>query len=59
MQNSVQKQDRAFTPYYEGLIIGQFLMGKSPEQSDRLVFDNRGQEISEITVTITAESARS
>ncbi len=50
-QNPVQTQERGFTPYYKGLIVGSFLWGKSPEAADRLVFDKPGQEISEITIT--------
>ena len=50
-QNPVQTQEEAFSPYYEGLCIGSFLWGRSPESPDRLVFDKPGQEISEIAVT--------
>jgi hypothetical protein len=50
-QNPVQNQERAFTPYYEGLVVGRFLLGMSPDSTERLVFDKPGQEISEITVT--------
>lgn len=51
-QNPVQKQTGlAFTPYYEGLIVGSFLWGKEPGAADRLVFDKPGQEISSITLT--------
>jgi hypothetical protein len=50
-QNPVQSQDRAFTPYYEGLITGSFLWGKSSVSAERWVFDKPGQEISKITIT--------
>ena len=50
-QNPVQDQERAFTPYFDGLMVGRFLLGKSPEAAERLVFDKTGQEISEITVS--------
>lgn len=51
LQNPVQKQERGFTPYSDGLVIGSFLLGKSPTHGERLVFDKPGQEISEISVT--------
>lgn len=57
-QNPVQKQTGlAFTPYYEGLIVGSFLWGKQPGTTDRLVFDKPGQEISRITYTPYKENA--
>jgi len=48
-QNPVQDQRIAFTPYYEGLIVGRFMWGKPPGAGDRLVFDRPGQKITEIT----------
>lgn len=49
-QNPVQTQSRAFTPYYDGLIVGLLLWGKSPASGERIIFDKPGQEISEIIV---------
>ena len=50
-QNPVQKQGRAFTPYYHGLIVGDFLLGRFVRHPDRVVFDKPGQEISEVAFT--------
>ena len=48
-QNPVQKQlGRAFTPYFDGLVVGTFLMGFFPGEDNRCIFDKPGQEISEI-----------
>lgn len=48
-QNPVQKQPGiAFTPYYQGLIVGSFLWGKIEGQAERLAFVEKGQEISDI-----------
>ncbi len=49
-QNPVQDQERAFTPYFDGLIVGSFLWGKHPDHQERLVFDKPGQEISHIAL---------
>lgn len=56
-QNPVQTQERAFTPYYEGLIVGSFMWGKLEGAANRSSFDKRGQEISEITRTPYRENA--
>lgn len=45
-ENPVQKQERAFTPYYDGLIVGNFLWGRPIGDRDRIVMDKPGQEIS-------------
>lgn len=47
-QNPVQKQEIAFTPYFDGLLVGRFMLGKFIGEQDRAVFDKPGQEISEI-----------
>lgn len=47
-QNPVQRQELAFTPYYDGLIAGSFMWGVKPGTRDRLVFDNPGQELTSI-----------
>jgi hypothetical protein len=49
-QNPVQDQPRAFTPYYEGLIVGRFFWGAMPGDRERLTFDKPGQEISAIEI---------
>ena len=56
-QNPVQKQDRAFTPYYDGLIVGNFLWGRLVGQPNRVVFDKPDQEISAIARTPHRENA--
>lgn len=50
-QNPVQTQDRAFTACYEGLRVGNFLLGRVVGQKDRLVFDKPRQQISELALT--------
>lgn len=51
-QNPVQTQERAFTPYYDGLVVGSYFWGAQPtEQGDRIAFTEPGQEISAIDVT--------
>lgn len=49
-QNPVQTQDRAFTPYYDGLVEGSYLWGVRTEEPGRIAFDNPGQEITAISV---------
>lgn len=50
-QNPVQDQERAFTPYYDGLRIGSFMWGKFEGAENRSSFDKPGQEISYISHT--------
>ncbi|MCA9324723.1 hypothetical protein KDA23_01470 [Candidatus Saccharibacteria bacterium] len=40
-ENPVQSQERGFTPYYEGLIVGSFMLGKMSGEKDRAVFDRQ------------------
>ncbi|HEU4830695.1 MAG TPA: hypothetical protein VFS65_00810, partial [Candidatus Saccharimonadales bacterium] len=49
-QNPVQTQEKAFTPYYDGLIEGSFFWGAAPESRDRYSFDNPGQELTAIQI---------
>lgn len=49
-QNPVQTQERAFSPYYDGLIVGDFMWGMRPGESERDAFIEPGQEISSIVV---------
>jgi hypothetical protein len=51
-QNPVQRQTGlAFTPYYNGVIVGDFMFGRLAGQTDRVRFDHAGQEISAINHT--------
>jgi hypothetical protein len=56
-QNPVQTQRTALTPYYDGLVIGNFMWGKFEGEDDRAVFDKAGQEISQITRNPYRENA--
>lgn len=56
-QNPVQTQELAFTPYYEGLIVGSFMWGRFVGDEDRVVFDAKGQEISSLSRTPYRENA--
>lgn len=56
-QNPVQTQNYAFTPYYDGLIVGDFMFGKFDGATDRSRFDKPGQQISEIVHTPYRENA--
>lgn len=47
-QNPVQTQEIGFTPYYCGLIVGDFMWGRTEGQPNRISFDKPGQEISNI-----------
>lgn len=49
-QNPVQKQERGFTSYWDALYLRGYMVGKFDGQSDRAVFDQRGQEITEIKI---------
>ena len=44
-QNPVQRQTRAFTPYFDGLIVGDYMIVAIQVQTgrDRLIFDRPGQ----------------
>jgi hypothetical protein len=51
-ENPVQEYwGRAFTPYYDGLIVGSFMWGRFEGQPDRHSFTAPGQEISDIART--------
>jgi hypothetical protein len=47
-QNPVQTQEIGFTPYYHGLIVGDFMWGRTEGVPDWIRFDKPGQEISNI-----------
>ena len=52
-QNPCQDAEKAFTPYWDGLIVGKFMVIANPAvqgPESRLFFDYQGQEITEITV---------
>ncbi len=56
-QNPVQTQDKAFSANYDGLSVGSFLWGKVIGQTNRVVFDQPGQEISDIALTPFRENS--
>lgn len=43
-------QEYAFSPYYEGLITGHYLWGRSPDATEPIVFDKEGQHITSVEV---------
>lgn len=47
-QNPVQTQERGFTPYFDGLLVGQFILGLPSGDRERIVMDRPGQEISKL-----------
>ncbi len=47
-QNPVQTQERAFSPYYDGLVEGSYFWGVLPGTRDRYAFDKPGQEITSL-----------
>lgn len=55
-QNPVQDrmQQRGFASYWESVYVGGFMVGKFTGQSERSVFDNVGQEVSAIRVSVEA-----
>lgn len=52
-ENPVQKQQLAFTSYFESLIVGDFMVGAVPGAGlgKRLVFDKPGQAITRIELS--------
>lgn len=52
-ENPVQKQQRAFTSYFDSLNVGDFMIGAVPGAGlgERLVFDKPGQEITRIELS--------
>jgi hypothetical protein len=49
-QNPVQTQQWAFTSYFQHIFLKGIMVGKIAGESDRLVFDKPGQEITRISI---------
>jgi hypothetical protein len=50
-QNPVQKEDWAFSSYFDSVYLTAFLIGRFDGHSDRSFFDKPGQEIVQIRIT--------
>jgi hypothetical protein len=49
-ENPVQTQQRAFTSYFQHIYLKGYMVGKIVGETDRLIFDKPGQEITQISI---------